>query len=87
MIFELIFAVFNTVVTGLFGIFPSLPEVPEVVETSGEWLLTVTRRAMGFVSWILTPQLLVAGIGALIAIWQFERIYHIVLYVIKRIRG
>lgn len=73
------------ILKGLFWIVPSLPQMPEEITSAITTVFSYLVGATNFVSWLLTPQLLVFIVSTSILILTFDTVYGMVMWVLRKI--
>jgi len=74
-----------SVVETIMSIFPTLPPIDSSIVTAGNWIVTTVGEGAAFASFVYGSTLLAALVGVAIVVWAFEPIYHVVMWVIKKI--
>jgi hypothetical protein len=85
MITITIIKVFMAGVTALFGILPNVPATPTSISSGGDWVINSVAGIASVLQQIYTPVLLTAIIVVVLVLFNFERIYFLVLWVLKKI--
>lgn len=85
MIIEFFLNSVASVLKLIFGILPSLPPMPEWITDFTVLISDFIIGGIFFVSYLLTPQLLIFLITTLVVITQFDIIYHGVLWVLRKL--
>jgi hypothetical protein len=85
MITLTIIKVFMAGITALFSIVPNVPATPEAIVTAAEWVITTIQQIASVFQQIYSPSLLSAIVVMMLVLFNFERIYFLVLWVLKKI--
>jgi len=85
MIIDFIIQTFVTVTKGIFYVLPTIPATPQAVVDGGNWVITTIGGVMGILNMLFTPTLMAAVVLIAIGIFNFEWIYHSVMWVLKKI--
>lgn len=85
MITLTIIKVFMAGITGLFSIVPNVPATPTAVEDGADWVITTVAGISSVFQQIYSPALLTALIAMVLVLFNFERVYFLVLWVLKKI--
>lgn len=85
MIFEALLNMVLSVLQTAFSVLPDLPDMPEAITGAMTAFYGMLELPIEYVQWWLSEPLFVAVITVLIAIWQFENVYHFTMFLIKKI--
>lgn len=85
MIFELIFQVLITVIKGVFGILPNLPPMSETVTNAGDAIIGLIDQPIRFLKYIYGPILLNAIFATIIILFNFEKIFYSLMFIVKKL--
>lgn len=77
----LIYLVLRTV----FSVLPSLPPMPTQFATVGDFIIDTIASTAAYINYVLSTPIIVATVGALIAIFNFEKLYQLTMWVIRKI--
>ena len=84
MIFEFLIGTLITLFIWPILLIPALPPLDSTIENSVRSIFPYFTNGFSFVAYLMTPQLLGFIVVSSIAIWQFDNIYSIGLYVIRK---
>lgn len=85
MIIDWILTAVQTLITTVFGILPNLPAMPQVIVDAGNWFVnTVTSMAHLF-AYFYTPTFFNIVLVLLGLLLGFEQIYHLTMWIIKKV--
>jgi len=85
MLFELLFSIVTSFLNLILGIFPSLPDVDPAIETAANGLVGLVTQSVGLLIALVSPPLFVAVIASFILLFQFETVYHLIIWLIRKI--
>jgi len=85
MILEFVLSVVGTVLRALFGVLPDLPEAPAWLTTTLDTFIGSVMSGVAFVSYIMTPTIFIFVLSTFLVLLNFEYIYHLVLWIIKKL--
>jgi hypothetical protein len=85
MIFTALLSVVTSVVVWILNLLPSLPDMPQEIVTAAEWMVSQLESVYGVLAAIYSPGLLSAIATSLIALLLFEQIYHLTMWVIRKL--
>lgn len=73
------------VLKAVFGILPSVPATPDSIVSGGEWVTNTIASVISVLQYVYTAPLLTAIILVIVGILAFESIYHLVMWVVRKI--
>lgn len=85
MIVQYILSAISAVIRFAFSILPNLPQAPTWLETTLDAFVSTIVSGIGIVSYIITPQIFIFVCLTSLLIINFEYVYHLVLWVIKKL--
>lgn len=85
MIIDAILGAGGAVILLIVNLLPELPSMPTAITEPTTSFLSVVGKGLGFVQYLYGAELFIALIVVAVAIMQFERIYHFVLFIVKKI--
>lgn len=85
MIFEFLIATVFTILQYTLGIFPSLPAMPQAIIDAGAWVIATVGSGAQVLSTIYSPPLFAAILTSIIVLVQFEQLYHLTMWIIRKI--
>jgi hypothetical protein len=65
--------------------FPTLPAIPSAISTAGAWVTDTIASVTSVLQMIYGSTLLTAIVLVIVGIFGFETVYHLVLWVLKKI--
>jgi len=84
--------IISAIVTGflellkmIFGVLPTLPAMPSAVTDVSSWFITMTSNVSAILDYLYGHYLYLALIGATILLFQFENIYHLTMWIIRKL--
>lgn len=72
-------------ILAIFLVMPDLPATPQVLIDSTDLLVNVLSQFVGVYKYIMSPSLAFISVTMIIAIFAFEPIYKIALWVLRKI--
>jgi len=87
MITEFILSVLGAVPLLIFSILPDLPPFPSEITDGINDFVGMIGDVVGVISYLYTPTIFGIVLGLILAILTFEQVYHLALWVYKKIRG
>ena len=85
MIFEYVILAITTIINFVLGLLPTLPPMPTVVTDATTFLLGIIENASGALSYLYSETLFDAIIVMMIALFTFEYLYHMIMWLIRKI--
>jgi hypothetical protein len=85
MIFEFFLSAIIFVVEAILTLIPNVPAVPSAISSAGTWVTTQIANSMSFLTMIYGGVLLTAIILVIIAMFSFEFLYFILLWVVRKL--
>lgn len=85
MIVEFLLSAIMGVVTVVMNLIPDLPAMPSELVSAGGWLVSQVASVSGFLAWFYGQGLYIAMITVLIALLNFEFLYHATLWVLRKL--
>jgi hypothetical protein len=85
MIFELLFQAVQVFIELILTIIPTVPPMPQAIVDATATIFDITQNVGGIVVEIYGQELFTAIMFVSIGIIQFDNIYHLVLWVIRKI--
>jgi hypothetical protein len=86
MIFDAIIYGVTDLLTTVFSVFPSLPQMPTAIVDGSSFIITTVGNSAAFLSVLYGNELYVAILFAVVALFNFEHLYHFTQYIYKLIR-
>ncbi len=80
--------IINTMITFIIAIFsplPTIPATPTAIVDGGTWVTTTIGEVISVLNMLYTPALLAACMIVIIAIFNFEMIYHGIMWILRKI--
>lgn len=84
MILEAILKVFSKIVTTLFS-FIKLPDMPAEVTEAIDFVFVYIKQGINFILLPFSPTFLKVLLPLVLVVANFERLYHFVLWIIKKL--
>ena len=72
-------------ILAIFLVIPDLPATPQVLIDSTDLLVNILSQFVGVYKYIMSPSLAFISVTMIIAIFAFEPIYKIALWVLRKI--
>lgn len=72
-------------ILAIFLVMPDLPAAPQVLIDSTDLLVNILSQFVGVYKYIMSPSLAFISVTMIIAIFAFEPIYKIALWVLRKI--
>ena len=72
-------------ILAIFLVMPDLPATPQVLIDSTDLLVNILSQFVGVYKYIMSPSLAFISVTMIIAIFAFEPIYKIALWVLRKI--
>lgn len=72
-------------ILAIFLVMPDLPAIPQVLIDSTDLLVNILSQFVGVYKYIMSPSLAFISVTMIIAIFAFEPIYKIALWVLRKI--
>lgn len=72
-------------ILAIFLVMPDLPATPQVLIDSTDLLVNILSQFVGVYKYIMSPSLAFVSVTMIIAIFAFEPIYKIALWVLRKI--
>lgn len=72
-------------ILAIFLVMPDLPATPQVLIDSTDLLVNILSQFVGVYKYIMSPSLAFISVTMIIAIFAFEPIYKITLWVLRKI--
>ena len=72
-------------ILAIFLVMPDLPATPQVMIDSTDLLVNILSQFVGVYKYIMSPSLAFISVTMIIAIFAFEPIYKIALWVLRKI--
>lgn len=85
MIFNALFKSITMLLMAVFSVFPALPAMPEVITNNFNGFLAIISNGVGFIKWLLSPDLFNVVIVITVALINFEYIFNFVMFVIRKL--
>jgi hypothetical protein len=85
MITNTIIHVVMSAVSALLSILPTLPAMDSGVVSAGSWVTTQVGAVIAVLNWIFTPSLMAAIVVIIVALFNFEWVYHSVMWIVHKI--
>lgn len=85
MIVEGLLSVVITVLSTLFNLLPSLPAMPEIINYYWAEFITILGNGLSFLMVFCVPEVVMACLGIVIAIFLFDEMYDVILWFIRKI--
>lgn len=85
MIVQAIIALYFLAVKTVLDILPDVPATPQPVTDGADWVIDTVASVASVLQVVYTPALLTALIFCILALISFERIYYLILWVLKKI--
>jgi hypothetical protein len=80
--------IINTMITFVIAIFsplPTVPATPQAIIDGGAWVTTTIGEVISVLNMLYTPTLLAACMIVIIAAFNFEMIYHAIMWILRKI--
>lgn len=85
MILNVFFAAISTLIQTVFGVLPSLPDMPAGITDALDNIPSIVRFGTRFLSYYIGGTYLLILIPLLIALANFNWIYHLAIWIIKKL--
>lgn len=85
MIYVLIITAAIALLAGVFVLMPDLPPIPSAIDTSINTALDLMQQGIYLIAYLIGAPLFYATIVVLIAVFAFEPIYHLIIWVLRKI--
>ncbi len=85
MIFQAFISILFQAIMGLFSVLPNVPATPQAVVDGGNWIVNTIVSIASVLQVLYTPALLTAIIAVTVALFSFERAYHAIIWVVKKL--
>lgn len=85
MIFELLFQMVSFLITTVFGIFPNLPQMSPSIQNAGDFVISIIAVPINLMTYLYTAPFMVAMVAMLILLFNFERAYHLTMFIVKKL--
>lgn len=72
-------------IVAVFLVMPDLPATPQVLVDSTDLLVNVLSQIVGIYKYIMSPALALVSITIIIAIFAFEPIYKVSLWILRKL--
>jgi hypothetical protein len=69
----------------VFGIMPSVPATPQAIIDGGGWITETIGSVISVLNMLYSPALLAACMVVIIAMFNFELIYHALMWILRKI--
>jgi len=85
VIFTAILTVLLAIVMGVFGILPDVPPIPTAIADASQDVIDFVGQGTSLLAVIFTPALLSAAVVVILAMFFFSKVYHVTMWVLKKI--
>lgn len=85
MIIEAILNLLATVITTVFGILPNIPNLPDNLINGVYSVINVIFDNLSLLGCFIRPQTIIIAVPVVIVIYNFDKIYKVVLFILKKI--
>jgi hypothetical protein len=85
MIIEFLLSVTMSFLTTVLDVIPNLPSIPVEISSAGTWVITQTGSVSGLFAYIYGAALYIAILAVIVAILNFEHLYHATMWAIRKI--
>lgn len=85
MIVAFIIGTFLTIMQGILSVLPTIPTTPASVVSGGSWVTTQVGAVISVLNMLFSPTLVAASMIIIIGVFNFEWVYHVTLWVLKKI--
>lgn len=85
MVIEFIVDSFVTMILAVFNLLPTIPATPQAVIDGGQWAIDLIVGSVSLLRMVFSTPLLIAMLAIGGGIVAFEAVYHIVMWVLKKI--
>lgn len=75
----------QSLITTAFGVLPSLPSMPQPIVDAGNWFTDTVIGMAHLFAYFYTPFFFGAILWLLITLLAFEQIYHLTMWILKKI--
>lgn len=69
----------------ILGVLPTVPAVPSAVVSGGDWVVSTIASVISVLRMVYGGPLLDAIVIVIVALFNFEWIYHTVLWIVRKI--
>jgi hypothetical protein len=85
MILDFIIEQFCNFTGAVLSVLPDVPPTPQAVIDGGQWVISTIGGVIGILNMIYTPAIMTAVVVIAVGIFNFEWLYHSVMWVLKKI--
>lgn len=85
MLFEVLFQAVEVFIGFVLDLLPVVPDMPQAIQDAAATIFAITANVGGIIVEIYGQDLFFALLVAGIAIIQFENVYHLILWVVRKI--
>lgn len=85
MITNTVLHVIMLAITALLSILPTLPAMDSGVVSAGAWVTTQVSNTISVLNWIFGSTLLAAIMVVVLALFNFEWVYHSIMWIVHKI--
>lgn len=85
MVFELIISSIVTLIKAVLSVLPSVPATPTAVISGGQWAIDQIVSVVSLLTMLFSAPLFVAMVAVGGSIIAFEAVYHVVMWVLKKV--
>ena len=85
MIIEFILNTVTNVIQSVLGILPDLPAMPAWITDYTDILVSIITAPLEIMAYILTPAILIFVLTTTLVVFNFEIVYHAVMWVVRKL--
>jgi len=85
MVIQFLLDMIVALFVGIFNLIPALPAMPTEITGAGTWIVDQFEAVNGVIRMFYGDLMFTAVITCVVLLWQFENVYHLTMWVIRKL--